>query len=95
MEHCSQFFKELEVDNEQFLEAETLDFGFRATGMLIVIDKGKALEWSFTQGKDLHGKLYKKDSFVVFDWFDAQKIWLRKAPGQKVTVRIWAWVRQR
>ena len=95
MDHCSHFFQELEVDNEAFTDNFTLDFGFRATGMLIVIDRGKAVEWSFTAGKNLDGKLFRRDSFVVFDWFDAQKIWLRKVPGQKVRLRIWAWVRQR
>lgn len=97
MEMCGKIFREAEIENEEYTDSDnpTHHLDFRATALLITIDKGKELEWSHNGGKDIHGRLRKGDNFIIFDQFDFSQIWFRSTNGKKLEYRMWAWERKK
>lgn len=90
----SPFFDEVVVSNTDFLDTPTLEFGFRASSMMISIFADGPVEWSFT-GKTRHGKIYIFDKYASFDDLDNSKLWLRSPTGTPTTIRVWAWIKPR
>lgn len=90
----AKFFDEVVVDSNQFSQLPLMKFDFRATGMMIAIDSGDAVEYSF-DGKTRHGKLYSEDSYGSFDDIDESKIWFRKVGDADVSLRLWAWEKKK
>lgn len=84
----NKFFKGDTLSNTDFNEIATHRWEFRATGLLIAIDSGGPLSFSYN-GKDLDGVLFITDKWIAFDNHDESKIWL-KAQSPCV-YRIWAW----
>jgi len=86
----AKFFDETEIEETAFAPEPSMDFGFRADALMIAIDAGEALEYSF-DGKNRHGKIYTADSWASFDRTDASKIWFRKVGSLDCQIRVWAW----
>lgn len=85
-------FDEITVSNAAFDKQFVVDFGIRATGIMICVDGAGYVEYSFNC-KDRHGKVYESDAFVAFDNIDEQLIYFR-APSS-VSIRVWAWLEQK
>lgn len=85
----SNFFNDYALNNTDWTEAPTDEFGFRATALLFAMDSGSYFEYSFN-GKDRAGKILITDRWAAFDRIDASKIYLR-APEAETKVRLWAW----
>lgn len=90
----AKFFDEQVIDSDTFTELPLMKFDFRATGLMIAIDSGDAVEYSF-DGQTRHGKLYAEDSFGSFDDIDESKIWFRKVGTPDVSLRLWAWEKKK
>lgn len=89
------FFDLKTVTAAAFPVVPDFDFGFRATGMMLTVDTPgdqKYVEFSLN-ARDLDGRVYRFERHLVFDFFDASKLWLRSA--EPINVRVWAWVQQR
>lgn len=90
---CGKFFIEASLVNKPaFTRDPTHDMGARMTSLMIGLDAGASMEYSFN-GVDVHGKIYYDDQFISFDDYDCEKIWLRASVN--VSYRLWAWVKQR
>lgn len=90
----AKFFDEVVVNSLEFSESPSMKFDFRATGIMIAIDSGLAIEYSF-DGHTRHGKLYSEDTFGSFDDIDESKIWFRKVGEDPVSIRLWAWEKKK
>lgn len=95
LDHPDKFFRELETVEKEFKSEADCQWKFNATGLIIAIDAGGPLEFSYN-GKEVHGKLYVTDKFVSFDETAESKIWFRVASENPPTtkIRLWAWIRR-
>lgn len=89
-------FRAIDVTVEEYPKEPQLNLDFRADAIMIIMDAGEELEWSYNNGCDLGGIMYCEDRSLVFDGFDVNKIWFKKPAGKEdVKLRIFAWLKQR
>jgi len=93
---CAWFFDEIVVTNADYTRVPTRAFGIRATAMMSRIDAGVGIEYSFN-GVDRHGIFRKADQFAAWDGIDQSQIWIKLETGttKDVTMRLWAWIKQK
>ena len=95
---CDKYFETVTVDSDSFPKTPQVDMGFRATGLLFIMDTPDEdidwAEWSI-DGRTVHGKILGNDRHIVLDEYDVQKIWFRGPNGQTHNVRVIGWIKQR
>lgn len=88
MQSRNKYFKAQTISNTDFEDTPTLEWGFRATGLIIAIDGAGPVHFSYN-GKDIDGTLYASDRWIAFDNHDESKIWLKADAASPI--RLWAW----
>jgi len=86
------FFDEISISNTGYLNVPSGIFDFSATNMMIRVDEGSLVEFSFN-GIDRHGILKLEDQFAAWDNLHQSRIWFKAPAAAKL--RVWAWLCQK
>lgn len=69
------------------------DMGFRANSIILILDVGEAVEWSYN-GTNVDGKIICEDRHLVFDDIDVSQIWFRHVSETDAKLRVWGWLKK-
>lgn len=87
------FYKRFEVGTVYPSKAQ-IEIPFTAQRIVISNESQNSdIEFSFNGGSEIHGELFKKDTPLVMDGVEQNKIWFKKiGDGADLpSVRVWAW----